>query len=83
MQLKVQPDGTIHTLYQDDIDLSSLGQTEIKRGSHVEPNEDAHWVADLAPVQGPELGPFLNRADALNAEHRWLETFWLPAVIRI
>ncbi|MCA9042445.1 MAG: hypothetical protein KDA65_18975 [Planctomycetaceae bacterium] len=82
MQLKVQPDGTIHTLYQDDLDLSLLGSLDIKRGSHVEPNSKSEWEADLAPVNGPRLGPYPNRSEALAAEQNWLETFWLPAVMQ-
>ncbi|MAT14401.1 MAG: hypothetical protein CMJ46_03935 [Planctomyces sp.] len=83
MQLKVQTDGTIHAIYQELIDLSALGPCEIRRGSHVEPNANACWEADLSPVQGPILGPFAERKEAIEAELLWLETFWLPAVCQI
>lgn len=31
------------------------------------------WEADMAPMGGPVLGPFNDRASALTAEERWLE----------
>ncbi|QDU79661.1 hypothetical protein Pla110_13720 [Polystyrenella longa] len=83
MQLKVEPDGTLHAVYQEEIDLSSLGPLEIRRGSHVEPNANSLWEADLSPVSGPVLGPFPHRADAIQAEQAWLETFWLPAFLQV
>ncbi|MAT15621.1 MAG: hypothetical protein CMJ46_10170 [Planctomyces sp.] len=83
MQLRVHPDGTIHSLYQDELDLTPLGAVCIRRGSRVEPTPDARWEADLAPVNGPKLGPFDHRTEALAAEQAWLETFWLPAVMQI
>jgi hypothetical protein len=32
------------------------------------------WIADLSPVNGPTLGPFTDRAAALDAERGWLVT---------
>jgi len=49
----------------------------IRRGSHVEPDDAGRWWADLAPVNGPKLGPFVRRANALAAELEWLEAHWL------
>ena len=83
MQIRIHPDGTVHTIYQEELDLSSLGPYEVRRGSYVEPTPAANWKADLAPVDGPLLGPFIRRSEALQAEQTWLETFWLPAVVRI
>ena len=77
MQIVVTPTGTIRCLYDEAIDLSQFGQLSIARGSHVEPTSDGHWQADLAPVGGPLLGPFVRRSDALSAERDWLETHWL------
>ena len=57
--------------------LSALGRVQIKRGSHVEPDEDGRWFADLAVVHGPRLGPFDRRSDALKAEVAWLCENWL------
>lgn len=33
-----------------------------------------HWAADMAPSNGPVLGPFTSRALALAAEREWLRT---------
>ena len=43
----------------------------VERASHVEP-EGGAWHADMAPVGGPVLGPFDERAQALDAERAWL-----------
>ena len=74
MQLIIDDVGTIRCLYGEEIDLSSLGGMTIVRGSHVEPDENGLWFADMSPVQGPVLGPFARRSQALEAEARWLET---------
>ena len=49
----------------------------IARGSHVEPDRQGRWLADMAPCNGPKLGPFDHRSDALAAETAWLEANWL------
>ena len=51
----------------------------IARASHVEPDPDGRWQADLRPVGGPVLGPFDRRSEALAAELAWLEAHWLVA----
>jgi len=33
------------------INLSALGRLQIKRGSHVDPDDDGRWFADLAAVR--------------------------------
>jgi hypothetical protein len=38
----------------------------------VEPTDDGKWTADMAPSDGPILGPFVTRAEALDAESDWL-----------
>ena len=68
MEIVIQPSGTVRCLYGEAIDLSQLGRAKIHRGSHVEPTEDGHWSVDLSPVNGPRLGPFRHRSDALQAE---------------
>ena len=80
MQLLIKPDGGVRCLYDEILDLQGLGQLQIERGSHVEPDADGQWTADLSPVAGPLLGPFPNRSAALDAERDWLEAHWLPAV---
>ena len=77
MQLLISPGGTIRCVYAESIDLTQFGHVSISRGSHVEPDQDGRWFADLAPVGGPRLGPFARRSDALNAEAEWLHTHWL------
>ena len=78
MQIVVQSDGSIRCLYYEELDLEVFGKLAIERGSHVEPTSDGRWTADLSPVNGPVLGPFRCRSDALNAERHWLEQHWLP-----
>jgi hypothetical protein len=77
MHLVVAPGGTVRTLYTEAIDLGVLGSPQIRRASHVEPDEQGHWTADLRPVGGPVLGPFGHRSAALAAETAWLEEHWL------
>ena len=77
MQLVIEPGGAVRCIYSEEIDLATLGSPVITRASHVEPNQQGRWLADLSPLSGPTLGPFLNRSEALVAEHDWLETNWL------
>ena len=77
MQLIIQPDGSGRCVYSETIDLHSLGNLNIARGSHVEPNSAGQWFADLSPVAGPRLGPISKRSEALDAETEWLEHHWL------
>jgi hypothetical protein len=77
MQLVINPQGIVQCLYGETIDLAALGSLTITRASHVEPDADGCWWADLAPVGGPRFGPFQARSAALEAERTWLETHWL------
>ena len=77
MQLVVAPDGELRAIYDEAIPLGSLGRPRIERASHVEPDRDGRWHADLGPVFGPVLGPFATRSEALAAEVAWLEAHWL------
>ena len=77
MQLLIETSGNTRCVYNEAIDLGQLGSIDIKRGSHVEPNEEGQWTADLSPVNGPVLGPFASRSDALQAEVAWLHQNWL------
>ena len=79
MQLVISPGGAVRCVYDETIDLVALGQPHIQRASHVEPDGRGQWMADLAPVGGPQLGPFSRRSMALEAECRWLEIHWLTA----
>jgi len=77
MQLLIEPRGHVRCIYAEAIDLSSLGEISVRRGSYVEPDERGQWTADLSPVSGPVLGPFVLRSNALAAEVAWLEANWL------
>jgi hypothetical protein len=73
--LVIKRDGTIKCVYNDRVQptLEGLGgKMSIRRASHVEPTADCKWEADLSPSQGPVLGPFERREDALEAERAWL-----------
>ena len=78
--LRFRPDGTMVAVYEDaerTLGAAVAGLREIadivtRRASHVEPDGEG-WTADMAPMGGPVLGPFPLRADALAAEHEWLD----------
>lgn len=72
MQILIRADGSAHCLYDEVIDLRQLGALAISRASHVEPDVTGHWIADLSPVGGPKLGPFVTRSQALAAEEAWI-----------
>jgi hypothetical protein len=76
MLLVVEPTGLVRCVYGEAIDLTALGPLSIRRASHVEPDGEGLWWADLAPVGGPRLGPFTLRSEALAAERGWLEDHW-------
>jgi hypothetical protein len=75
MNLFIRPDGTVQCVYDEKIDLANVGAVNIQRASHVEPAplDKGMWVADLAPVGGPFLGPYATRSLALAAESAWLD----------
>ena len=77
MDLVIKPSGTIAAIYTEAIDLATLGTPIIRRASHVEPDVQGGWSADLSPVGGPMLGLFALRSAALAAEVAWLEQHWL------
>jgi hypothetical protein len=77
MQLVITPCGEVRCVYGETIDLAQLGSLAIHRGSHVEPDSVGQWLADLKPVNGPVLGPFASRSQALAAEADWLVANWL------
>ena len=77
MELMIEPGGGVRCIYRESIDLHSLGKPKITRASHVEPDTSGRWIADLSPVDGPKLGPFDKRTEALAAEVQWLRDNWL------
>ena len=70
MTLLIDPTGEITTIYQEVLDLAALGSQRIERASHVEPDAHGQWWAEI--IDGPRLGPFQLRSDALAAEVDWL-----------
>ena len=73
--------GIVRMIYSELIEPHAFGEPTIERGSHVEPDQNGFWWADLTPVSGPRLGPCHMRSKAIDAEIAWLKEFWLePAV---
>jgi hypothetical protein len=72
MELVVGLDGGVRCIYDEMLDLHELGLLTITRASHVEPDSDGNWWADMGPSGGPVLGPFRTRGEALGAERGWL-----------
>jgi hypothetical protein len=73
MQLLIDCQGKVRCLYGESVDLGSLGKLSILRASHVDADKSGQWWADLGPVDGPMLGPFGTRSQALQAETTWLD----------
>jgi len=76
-ELLVAPDGTLRMIYSELVEPHALGTPTIERGSHVEPDQNGFWWAELAPSNGPRLGPYAIRSLAIEAEIAWLREFWL------
>jgi hypothetical protein len=72
MELLVGADGVARCIYDEALDLREIGKLQITRASHVEPDAEGYWWADMGPVEGPVLGPFRSRSEALEAERGWL-----------
>jgi len=72
MELVVDAGGAVRRFCGEELDLRELGRLQIARASHVEPDRDGLWWAAMGPVDGPVLGPFKNRSEALGAEREWL-----------
>ena len=74
MKIVIDKDGTARAIYDDALKpiLEDLGDVTVARASHVEP-DGRGWSADMAPSNGPVLGSFALRGEALAAEVAWLE----------
>ena len=72
MELVVDAGGDVRCIYGEELDLREIGKLQITRASHVEPNRDGFWWADMGLAEGPVLGPFRNRTGALQAARGWL-----------
>lgn len=82
MELVVGCDGCVKCIYDEALDLRELGKLQITRASHVEPDRDGFWWADMGPVSGPLLGPYGSRSGALVAERGWLDASHAPQFLR-
>ena len=49
MELLILPSGSVRAIYAEDIDLGLFGRPTIMRASHVEPDGQGGWIADLTP----------------------------------
>jgi hypothetical protein len=72
MELVVDAGGDVRCIYGEELDLREIGKLQITRASHVEPDRDGYWWADMGPSGGPVLGPYESRTEALGAEGAWL-----------
>ena len=72
MELVVSCDGGVKCIYDEALDLREIGKLQITRASHVEPDAEGYWWADMGPVDGPVLGPYGSRSEALSAERAWI-----------
>jgi hypothetical protein len=78
---RIEPDGTVVTVYTDTIDLRAVGHVQAVRASVVEWNESCQaWTARILAT-GERLGPFGTRAEAVAAERAVLAT-WLGTAMR-
>ncbi len=73
MILSISPQGEIRGIYTDAFPWQVLGKALVQRASNVEPDHLGLWWADLSLSNGPRLGPFARRTDAIAAEIAWLE----------
>ena len=80
MELVVDAGGDVRCVYGEELDLREIGKLQITRASHVEPDRDGFWWADMGPVDGPVLGPYGSRTEALGAEREWLEARVTPTL---
>jgi len=72
MDLVVDAGGDVRCIYDEALDLREIGTLKITRASHVDPDAEGNWWADMGPSGGPVLGPFRSRSEALGAEREWL-----------
>jgi hypothetical protein len=77
IQIRINND-KIRFIHNDElIELLKHGEPHIKRASHVEP-DGISWFADMSPSNGPKLGPFNTRKEALEAEVDWIIDHKIP-----
>ena len=76
-EIIIERDSTVRMIYTEAVEPLALGHATIQRASNVEPDQNGLWWADLSPVNGPKMGPYLRRSDAVRCEVNWLEASWL------
>ena len=79
MQLIITPGGAVRCIYGEEIDLAALGSPTITRASHVEPDQQGRWLADLSPVGGPCWGRSIIAARPWRPSRRG----WRPTGLRL
>jgi hypothetical protein len=65
-ELVVGVDGGMRCIDDEALDLREIGKLRITRASHVEPDAEGYWWAEMAPSGGPVLGPFRTRTEAFG-----------------
>ena len=81
LELVVDAGGGVRCIYDEALDLREIGKLQITRASHVEPDSDGNWIADMGPSGGPVLGPYGSRTEALQAEREWLAERLQPMAV--
>ena len=72
--IAIDADGVASMIYSDEhAEFLRTGTTTVRRASHVEPAPQGGWTADMSPVDGPVLGPYPLRQQALDAEVEYLK----------
>ncbi len=77
MNLIIAADGRIRGIWDEEIALDALGSPRICRASHVEPDAQGRWLADLAPVGVPFWVPSSGvRKRWMRRWRGWMSTGW-------
>ena len=64
MELVVAADGSARCIDDEALDPREIGKLQITRASHVEPDAEGYWWADMGPSGGPLLGPYGSSPEA-------------------
>lgn len=73
MLIKISPNGETQFVYDDALaPLLTEGEFSVNRASRVEPAAEGGWTAEM--IDGPTLGPYSLRGEALAAERKFLES---------
>lgn len=76
MNVIIDQQGNLRTIYNEALDLSACGEVTITRASNVEWSPGIGWHAYMGEpfnMDGPVLGPFAKRSEALAAEVAFIE----------